>query len=174
MSTNLKSGQSPDNSQRPCNESAGGAADDTAWSGALSWWRSVPADAFDDERKADVERCVSNISSTIEVWRKAIGGDAAAAVNIALLMGSPPSLTPGIDLAMTVLLRCALKNSCAAFIMSVLIRRMPIEDKLKNRIATSWLVHNLLLAYPGLQRTRRLRRRRSIAFQLLNGVEDAS
>jgi hypothetical protein len=174
MSMNLKSGQSRDNGRRPCNESAGGAAEDTAWSGALSWWRCLPADGFDDERKAHLERCVTNITSTIEVWRKAIGGDAAAAVNIALLMGSRPAVTPGTDLAMTVLLRCALKNSCAAFIMSVLIRRMPIEDKLKNRIATSWLVHNLLLAYPELQHTRRLRRRRSIAFQLLNGVEDAS
>jgi hypothetical protein len=127
MSTNLKSGQARDNGRRPCNESAGGAAEDTAWSGALSWWRCLPADGFDDERKAHLERCVTNITSTIEVWRKAIGGDAAAAVNIALLMGSRPAVTPGTDLAMTVLLRCALKNSCAAFIMSVLIRRMPIE-----------------------------------------------
>jgi hypothetical protein len=174
MSTNLKSEQSPDNGQRPCNESASGAADDTAWSGALSWWRCLPADAFDDKRKAHLDRCVTNITSTIEIWRKAIGGDAAAAVNIALLMGSRPSVTPRIDLAMTVLLRCALKNSRAAFIMPVLIRRMPLEDKFKNRIATSWLVHNLLLAYPELQRTGRLRRRRSIAYQLLNGEESAS
>ena len=72
------------------------------------------------------------------------------------------------------MLRCALKNSCAAFILSVLIRRMPLENGLKNRIATTWLVHNLLLAYPELRRTGPRRRRRSIAYQLLNGEESAS
>lgn len=160
MSTELKSGPL--------------AADNPAWSDALSWWRCLPAEAFDDTRKVEVGRCVASISSTIEVWRKAIGGDAAAAVNIALGMRSPAVVTPRIDLAMTVLLCCALKNPGAAFVLSELVRHMPLEDGHRDRIATSWLVHNLLLGYPALRRTGRLRRRRSIAFQLLNGGESAS
>jgi hypothetical protein len=174
MSTNLKSDQLPNRGQRSCDESDCRVEDDTAWRGALSWWRCLPADAFDDTRKACLEDSVVRISSTIEEWRKAIGGDAAAAVNIALRTRSPAAVTPRLDLAMTVLLRCALKNPGAAFVLSVLIRRMPLPDGHKNRIAASWLVHNLLLAYPGLQRTGRLRRRRSIAFQLLHGEESAS
>jgi hypothetical protein len=171
MSIDKKSEQPLGADRRRRHESDRGAADDAAWSGALSWWRCLPADAFDDARKARLEQCVGRISSTIEVWRKAIGGDAAAAVNIALFMRSPAAVTPRLDLAMTVLLRSALDNPGAAFVLSVLIRRMPLED---GHIATSWLVHNLLLAYPGLRRTGRLRRRRSIAFQLLNGGEGAS
>jgi hypothetical protein len=174
MSIDKKSEQPLGADRRWRDESDRGAADDAAWSGALSWWRCLPAEAFDDARKARLEQCVARISSTIEVWRKAIGGDAAAAVNIALFMRFPAAVTPRLDLAMTVLLCCALDNPGAAFVLSVLIRRMPLEDGHKNRIATSWLVHNLLLAHPGLRRTGRLRRRRSIAFQLLNGGESAS
>jgi hypothetical protein len=174
MSTKMKSEPPAAVDQRQLGENNRGPAEDMAWSEALSWWRCLPADAFDDARKARLAQCVGRISSTIEVWRKAIGGDAAAAVNIALFMRSPAAVTPRLDLAMTVLLRCALDNPGAAFVLSVLIRRMPLEDGHKNRIATSWLVHNLLLAYPGLRRTGRLRRRRSIAFQLLNGGESAS
>jgi hypothetical protein len=174
MNMDMKSEPPPAVDQRCPVEGKGRVADDTAWCGALSWWRCLPAEAFDDARKAHLDRCVANISSTVEEWRKAIGGDAAAAVNIALRMRAPAALTPKLDLAMTVLVRCALNNPGAAFVLSVLIRRMPLEEGHKNRIATSWLVHNLLLAYPGLQRTGQLRRRRSIASQLLNCEESAS
>jgi hypothetical protein len=150
------------------------AADKPAWSETLSWWRCLPAEAFDETRRAQLDSWVGSISSTIEVWRKAIDGDAAAAVNIALGMRAPTPVTPRIDLTMTVLLCCALKNPGAAFVLSELVRRMPLADGHRDRIATSWLVHNLLLGYPALRRTGRLRRRRSIAFQLLNGEESAS
>jgi len=147
---------------------------ETVWSDALSFWRTLPSYAFDAARKADLERCVSHISSTIDIWQKAIDGDAAAAVNIALRMRPPQEITPRLDLVMTILARSAFTNCGAAFALSHLLRRMPLEQKLKCQLATSWLTHNLLLAHPELASTGRLRHRRSIAAQLLAGVEDAS
>jgi hypothetical protein len=148
--------------------------DGTAWSGALSWWRCLPAEAFIDAHKAHLDQCVADISCTIEMWRKAIAGDAAAAVNIALRMRLPAEVTPWLDLTMTILLRSAFKNPRAAFVLSELIRRMPLDETHKNRIATSWLVHSQLHSNPVLPRTGHLRRPRSIASQLLTAKESSS
>jgi hypothetical protein len=155
-------------------DDGGNAAAGTAWPEVFSVWRTLPSHDFDAARRAEVEQCVSQISSTIDVWRKAIGGDDAAAVNIALRIQPPREITPRLDLVMTILVRAAFTNSGASFALSHLLRQMPLEQRLKCRLATSWLAHNLLLAYPALASTDKLPRRRSIAAQLLAGVEDPS
>jgi hypothetical protein len=142
---------------------------------AFSLWRTLPSYAFDIDKRAQVEQCLLNICSTIDGWRAAIGGDAAAAVNIALRIQPPWEITPRLDLVMTILVRAAFTNCGASFVPSHSLRQMPLDQKLKSRLATSWLTHNLLLAYPELASSGRLRRRRSsIAAQLFSGVEDAS
>jgi hypothetical protein len=148
------------------------------WARALQLWRTVPAHGFDAARHAAVMDCMCRTSSTIKVWRDAIGGDAASAIGLALRMEAAPRITPRTDLTMTVLLACALRGSAgAALVLSHLIRRMPIEGAAKGRLATSWLVRNLEVYLRGFEPPKavtRLRRRRGIAAQLLGKEEPRS
>lgn len=128
-------------------------ADGGEWPGALRLWRTVPAPGFDYVRRAAVADCMRRTSSTIEVWRKAVDGDAASAMGLALRMEIPSEVTTRTDFVMTVLLHNALRGSAgAALVLSHLLRRMPIDDVLRRRLATSWLAHNMRLALPELER----------------------
>jgi hypothetical protein len=138
-------------------------------------WRMLPAEAFNEVRRLEVMSHVGLYMSNIKKWKDAVAGDAACAAKIALSMEIPDEIDYPVDARMTLLLYCALNGSAgASLVLAHMLRRMPLEQKLKSRLATSWLTHNLLLAYPELAGTGRLRRRRSIAFQLLNGEESAS
>jgi hypothetical protein len=136
---------------------AGGAYSE--WPHALLLWRTVPAHDFDPTRRAAVADCMRRTSSTIDVWRKAVGGDAASAMSLALRMGIPSEITIRTDFKMTVLLHSALGGSAgAALVLSSLLRRMPIDNVLRRRLATSWLAHNFRHAWPELDRSRVQRR----------------
>jgi hypothetical protein len=136
---------------------------DNKWPTTLSYWRRFAAEIFDDALKADVLDCVSRTSSTIPEWRKAILGDAGAAVALALRIKAPAVIGVKLDLAMTVLLRCAFDDAAAAVVMSHVLRKMPLDPHDGGRLATSWLVHNIWLG----NRRPRAFARRSIASQLL-------
>lgn len=139
------------------------------WPNALLLWRTVPAHDFDPTRRAAVADCMRRTSSTIDVWRKAVGGDAASAMSLALRMEIPSEITIRTDFKMTVLLHSALGGSAgAALVLSSLLRRMPIDGALRRRLATSWLAQNLRLAWPQLDQAR-VRRRDN-----RGGQEDAS
>jgi hypothetical protein len=82
--------------------------------------------------------------STIKEYRSAIAGDAACAARIALRMVVPDEIGYPTDARMTLLLHSALRGSAgAALVMAHMLRKMPLDHKLKNRLATSWLVRNL-------------------------------
>jgi len=116
---------------------------DNKWPTTLSYWRRFAAETFDDALKADVLDCVNRISSTIPQWRNAILGDAGAAVALALRIKAPTVIGVKLDLAMTVLLRCAFDDAAAAVVMSHVLRKMPLDPHDRARLATSWLVHNI-------------------------------
>jgi hypothetical protein len=139
---------------------AGGG--DNKWPTTLSYWRRFAAESFDDALRADVLDCVNRISSTIPEWRNAILGDAGAAVALALRIKAPAVIGVKLDLAMTVLLRTAFENAAAALVMSHVLRKMPLDQHDRARLATSWLVYNIWLG----SRPRTFARR-SIAAQLL-------
>jgi hypothetical protein len=120
----------------------------------------MPAEAFGSAERAAVAECMRRTSSTIEVWRAAIGGDAPSAIRLVLRMERPPAITASTDLTMTVLLNAALAGSAgAALVLSHALRRMPLDGVLKRRLATSWLANNLRLGLPGLDRLDVTRRR---------------
>jgi hypothetical protein len=166
---NLTSGLSHDHRGR---DAAVEVAEDGAsseWPSTFFLWRTVPAHDFDPARRAAVADCMRRTSSTIDVWRKAVGGDAASAMSLALRMGIPSEITIRTDFKMTVLLHSALGGSAgAALVLSSLLRRMPIDRVLRRRLATSWLAQNFRLAWPELDRAR-VRRRADRA-----GQEDAT
>jgi hypothetical protein len=135
---------------------------DDHWPATLSYWRRFAAESFNDALKTDVVDCVNRISSTIPEWRKAILGDAGAAVALALRIKAPTVIGVKLDLAMTVLLRTAFENAAAAFVMSHVLRKMPLDPRDRARLATSWLVYNIWLG----NRPRTFARR-SIPAQLL-------
>jgi hypothetical protein len=140
-------------------------------------WRMIPADGFGESNRLAVCAYIVETSPRNIEWRKAIAGDAAYAVRTALGMEIPDEVTYPVDAQMSLLLYSALNGSAAAaLVLAHLLRKMPIERDIKNRLATSWLVRNLPVAYPDTVKPqrRRPRARRSIAAQLLDSGEDAS
>jgi hypothetical protein len=140
-------------------------------------WRTLPAEAFDEVRKLEVACHIGIFMSTIKEYRSAIAGDAACAARIALRMVVPDEIDYPTDARMTLLLHSALRGSAgAALVIAHMLRKMPLDYELKNRLATSWLVPNL--RRPGSeaapQSRERLFVRRSITSQLLGKSDSPS
>lgn len=127
----------------------------------FAYWRTISADCLAAPQVQLVQECASLISSTSEEWRRAVDGDAAAAVNLALRMGKPSAVTLRVDLVMTLLLRAACEDSAAALVMAHRLTSMPLDLRIRARLAASWLIHCVWLGSR--------RRDRSIAVQLPDG-----
>ena len=110
----------------------------------LSYWRSVPAEEFDDAFEAEVTAFVRGTTTTIPEWRRAIAGDTAAAIAMVIDCKAPNTIGIKVDFAMTVLLACAFDDPAAALVLSVKLRQMPLPARLRKQLATSWLVANML------------------------------
>jgi hypothetical protein len=133
-------------------------------------WRILPAESFDVVRRLEVMCHVGLFTTNIKERKEAVAGDAASAVRIALQMKIPEEINYSVDARMTLLAHAALNGSAGAtLVLSHMLRQMPLEPKLKNRLATSWLVRNLrLVGLEGPPPSRdHLFVRRSIASQLL-------
>ena len=131
-------------------------------------WRTLRASDFNEARKLEVACHIGMFMSTIKDYRAAIAGDAACAAGIALCMVIPDEIDYPTDARMTLLLHSALMGSSgAALVMAHMLRKMPLDRTLKNRLAKSWLGRNL--SCPGSEAAPRERLfvRRSIASQLL-------
>ena len=132
-------------------------------------WRMIPAEEFDQSRKFAVSAHMATCAIGDVEWRRAIAGDATCAIRIALHMEVPDEVTYPVDATMTLLVYSALNGSAAAaLVLAHLLRRMPFDGPLKDRLATSWLVRNLRLARPGVTAParRRVHARWPIAAQL--------
>jgi hypothetical protein len=114
------------------------------WPDVLTYWRAVPAEAFDDATKTEVVAFVRATTSTIPEWQRAISGDAEAAIGMVMHCRPPTSIGIKVDFAMTVLLSCAFYDPEAALMLSHKLRQMPLEVRLRTMLATSWQVANLL------------------------------
>jgi hypothetical protein len=110
---------------------------------ATQWWRFMPANAFDVSALREMRGSLSTIAILEEpTWRSAAGGNAAAAIGLALRLNPARSTSTAYDLIMTALAICgAGGNAAACLVMSHVLRKMPGAGKAEARIATSWLVH---------------------------------
>jgi hypothetical protein len=122
---------------------------------ALVYWRMLPANRFEAEAKKSLLACIKRISATSGEWRRAIRGDAAAAVSLALRLGAPSMVTYRVDLAMTLLLRAAIDDAAAATVMAHRLNAMPLNFKTRSKLATSWLLHCIWLDSRRQRRTAR-------------------
>ena len=139
-------------------------------------WRSIPAERFDLSRRLAVAAYLATRAGGDVEWRRAIAGDATCAIRMALRIEVPDEITYPVDDIMTLLLYCALDGSgAAALVLAHLLRRMPIDEPLRERLATSWLVRNLRSARPATppsSRRRSVERRPNAAPS--GGAEDKS
>jgi hypothetical protein len=139
-------------------------------------WRTLAASEFDEVRKLEIVCHVGMFMSTIKEYRGAIAGDAACAAKIALCMVVPDEIDYPTDARMTLLLHSVLRGSAgAALVMAHMLRKMPLDHKLKHRLARSWMgrgQHRSGRDAP--QDRQRLFVRRSIASQLLGKSDSQS
>jgi hypothetical protein len=124
----------------------GGEATGQPWPRILSYWRIISAEAYDDATKAEVIKFVRATTSTMPEWQRAISGDADAAIGMVMHCKAPTSIGARVDFPMTVLLSCAFDDPGAALVLSNKLSAMPIEPRLRTKLATSWQVASLLLS----------------------------
>jgi hypothetical protein len=91
---------------------------DYDWAASLAYWREYPAEQFDRALRDEVSNCVRQISSTLDEWRAAVGGDPTAAVKLALRMRMPAEISARLDVTMTTLLAVAFDDAGAALVMA--------------------------------------------------------
>jgi hypothetical protein len=110
---------------------------------ATQLWRLTPATAFDVMALHEMRATLSTIAILEEpTWRSAAGGNAAAAIGLALRLNPARSTSIAYDLIVTALAICAAEgNAAACLVMSHVLRKIPGAGKAEARIATSWLVH---------------------------------
>jgi len=112
----------------------------------LSYWRSLRAEAFDDDLRDEVGCCVRSVMTTMGELSSAIDGDVATACSLALRTPIPVRIGVHLDLLMTVLLNCAFVNPGAALVLANRLEQMPLPWRKRARLSTSWRVHNIYLA----------------------------
>jgi hypothetical protein len=107
----------------------------------LHWWRRLPAPAFTAAHVVVIRRAVAGIFIIGEPgWPAAAKGDPAAAIGVVLRQikrHRRPS--PGVDLVMSALLRCAIEgNNSAALVLSYVLDRIAGADPACTHLAASW------------------------------------
>jgi len=114
------------------------------WPCVLSYWRTIPAESFDDATKAAVITFVRSTTTTIPEWQRAISGDVEAAIGMVMHCKAPNSLGAKVDFPMTMLLSFAFDDPGAALILCFKLQQMPLEARLRTKLAASWQVAHLL------------------------------
>ena len=141
-------------------------------------WRTIPAHAFDNSRRLAVIGFVAEYLARIndKAWKAAVSGDTVCAIRIAQEIAIPADeFTYPVDARMMLLLYCALKGSAeAALALSSLLRKMPLEEMLRNRLAASWLVHSRHVDESGELDVAPRRRHLSLVSQALGNREARS
>jgi hypothetical protein len=126
----------------------------------LRWWRTIPADAFDDSTARILREAIAVIAIIDEpTWHAAASGQVAAAVGLALRLNPQRTSAALYDLIMTALLACAAEGDAAACLaMAHALRRSPGAGRSEAKLATSWLVRSFLKTFRSEQTVEERRR----------------
>jgi hypothetical protein len=107
----------------------------------LQWWRRLTAHTFTGMHVATIQRAVAGITIINEpCWPAAANGNPAVAVGVALRSIRRSCIpSPGFDLVMSALLRCAIEGSTtAALVLRYALGRMAVKDPACAPVAASW------------------------------------
>jgi hypothetical protein len=107
----------------------------------LHWWRRLPAPAFTTAHVAVLRKAIAGIIIADEPnWPAAEKGDPVVAVGVALrAIKSRRWPSPGFDLVMSALLRCAIEGShTAGLVLEYALGRMVAKDPACAAVAASW------------------------------------
>jgi hypothetical protein len=113
---------------------------------ALAWWRMLPAHLFCDAERLDLRETLERLAVIDggKDFTAALQGDPAAAIAVALTFLPIREVSFKVDIAMTVLLRCALDDApAAALVLSHVLGRAEWEGTLATDLSTSWLTRHL-------------------------------
>jgi hypothetical protein len=144
--------------QRPI--AAGTSIDTTAWrikrppdqpwplkaedTPPLQWWRTLPPDAFRDAEQLLLLATLEQIRVLrgSDDLTAALGGDPAAAIDMAFSLMPIETFTLEVDIAMTALARCAIeRNAAAALVIAQIIGLTKFDHGLAIDLAASWYAH---------------------------------
>jgi hypothetical protein len=112
----------------------------------VAWWRMLPPHLFRDADRLDVCETLQRLAVIDggEDFTAALQGDLAAAIAVASSFTPIREVSLKVDIAMTVLLRCALNDEpAAALAMSDILGRAEWEGTLATDLATAWLTRHL-------------------------------
>jgi hypothetical protein len=106
------------------------------------WWRSIAAPNFHLMALGAMQAAIEKVEMLSEPrWSRAVAGDAASAVGMALAFDRMQASSGKFDLVMTALVICASEgDATACVVLSNIIRRLPNAGKREARVATSWLM----------------------------------
>ena len=108
----------------------------------LGWWRTMPPDLLSDAEYLLVRSALNGLAALGggKDLGAAIKGDAAAAISAALSLVPVHEVTLKVDIAMTALLSCALKNDPAAvLVLSHILGLAQWGDKHAEDLGLAWL-----------------------------------
>jgi hypothetical protein len=107
----------------------------------LSWWRTMRAEEFDASTAVALRGCIAGVAMLDRAgWQRAISGDAAAAIGLALRLDPDRTTDVGYDLVMTALGACAAEDDPAACLAMSHVMRRRLSAGAGSRLATGWLV----------------------------------
>ncbi|WP_398466506.1 hypothetical protein [Tardiphaga sp.] len=106
----------------------------------LAYWRTFGRPEYDTVRRILLSCEVGGILASDALWRRAITGDAASSIAIALTMRIPQTVTMPVDVRMSILLNAALTGDPAcALVMGNMLSRMPLGAGHRERLTRSWV-----------------------------------
>jgi hypothetical protein len=108
----------------------------------LGWWRTVQPDLFGEAECLLLGSALDGLAmlGAGKDFSAALKGDAAAAISVALSLVPVREVTLKVDIAMTALLSCALKNDPAAvLVLSHILGLAQWGDKGAEDLGLAWL-----------------------------------
>jgi hypothetical protein len=113
-------------------------AEDTS---PLQWWRTLSSDEFRDAEQLLLRATLQRIRVLRgnDQLTAALGGDPAAAIDVAFTLMPIETFTLKVDIAMTALARCAIdRSAAAALVMAQIIGLTEFDHGLAMGLAASW------------------------------------
>jgi hypothetical protein len=115
-------------------------------SSALTWWRRLPSDMFQDAERSLVLETLKHVSvlHADESVAAALDGDPAAAIGVAISLMPMEEIDLPADIAMTALLRCVLdRNAAASLVLTQVLGLSDLGHPFATELAASWYTHGL-------------------------------